>query len=151
MFSPDPGSISSILNNNTASAASRAVSKKLQCNGREKGAFAYRAEEHLTFLSFIGITPNAFMNASEASPEWRSVHSKMVEVYQVKGVSPKQCTMLHSHFVELYSALKQRIRALLLHKALLNVGIATKTFRFSLTELNVYRNDRNVQYLSTRY
>jgi hypothetical protein len=79
--------------------------------GREKGAFAYGAEEHLTLLSFITMTPNAF-NAGETSLEWRLVHSKMVEVYQGMGVSPRQSTMLHSHFVELYSALKQGIRVL---------------------------------------
>jgi hypothetical protein len=38
----------------------------------------------------------------------------MVEVYQSMGVSPRQSTTLHSHFVELYSALKQGIRDLLL-------------------------------------
>jgi hypothetical protein len=117
-----PSSSERVLDSNTISVASssgdggtnsRADSKKSakEQAGREKGTFAYGAEEHLTLLSFISTTPNAF-NESETSLEWRSVHSKMVEVYQGMGVSPRQSTMLHSHFVKLYSALKQGIREL---------------------------------------
>jgi hypothetical protein len=116
-----PLSSERVLDNKTTSVASssgygdtnsRADSKKSakEQAGREKGAFAYGAEEHLTLLSFITMTPNAF-NASETSLEWRLVHSKMVEVYQGMGVSAGQSTMLHSHFMELYSALKPGIRA----------------------------------------
>ncbi len=40
----------------------------------------------------------------------------MVDVYNNMGVIPQQSTTLHSHFVELYSALKQGIRNLSLQE-----------------------------------
>jgi hypothetical protein len=87
----------------------KVTSKKL--NGRDKGAVGYSAEEHAAMLSFISATPNSF-NASESSPEWRAVHQKMLDVYKQMNVAPRQSTTLHGHFVDLYSALKQGIRAL---------------------------------------
>jgi hypothetical protein len=119
-----PDALFEVVINNNASAPSSIddgdnifpeVMKKsiMQQSGREKGAFAYGTEEHLTLLSFINLTPIHL--TSETSPEWRAVHAKMVEVYQGMGVSPWQSTTLNSHFVELYRALKQGIRALSLH------------------------------------
>jgi hypothetical protein len=82
-----------------------ATSKGDKLTGREKGAFVYGVDEHLALLSFIQLVPSSF-NASESSPEWKEVHKKMVEVYEAMNVQPRQSSTLHSHFVELYSALK---------------------------------------------
>ena len=86
-------------------------SKNGKLTGREKGAFAYGADEHIALLSLIQLVPSSF-NASESSPEWREAHKKMVDVYDAMNVQPRQSTTLHSHFVELYSALKLGIRCL---------------------------------------
>ncbi len=87
-----PSIVEVTVNDNAASVASnsgdddntsRGDSKKsvMQQGDREEGAFAYRAEEHLTLLSFISLTLNLF-NMSETSLEWRAVHANMVGVYQ---------------------------------------------------------------------
>jgi hypothetical protein len=76
-------------------------------SGREKGAYAYSAEEHSALLKLLMSEPNSF-NSSESSPEWRKVHKDMVERYYLQlGVVPRASSTLHSHFVELYSAFKQ--------------------------------------------
>jgi hypothetical protein len=67
--------------------------------GREKGAFAYGADEHIALLLFIQLVPSSF-NASKSSPEWRRVHKKMLDVYEAMNVQPLQSTTLHSHFVQ---------------------------------------------------
>jgi hypothetical protein len=58
-----------------------------KASSQEKGSIGYSAEEHVAQLSFISATPISF-NASESSPEWRSVHQKIPEVYQQMGVAP---------------------------------------------------------------
>jgi hypothetical protein len=86
---------------NSGSGRTTPVNAMKKPMGRERGAFAYGAEEHLTLLAFIKLVPNSF-NSSETSPEWQEVHKKMVDVYNNMGVAPRQSTTLHSHFIKLY-------------------------------------------------
>jgi hypothetical protein len=83
-------------------------------SGREKGTYAYNAEEHSALLKLLMCKPNSF-NSSESLPEWRKVHKDMIDNYYLQlGVVPRASSTLHSHFVELYSAFKQGVRSLLL-------------------------------------
>jgi hypothetical protein len=80
--------------------------------GREKGAAAYSASEHLALLSIIADEKNSF-NVSEGSTQWATVYKRMIaEYYTPLGVTPRQSTALQTHFIELYSAFKQGIRNL---------------------------------------
>jgi hypothetical protein len=92
-----------------SSSSSRAKSK----NGRERGALAYSAAEHQALLALLQATPTAF-NGGESAPEWKEhVYQKMVEGFYLDlGAVPRQSVTLYGHFVELYSAFKQAIRAL---------------------------------------
>ena len=81
-------------------------------DGREKGAVAYCAAEHTALLTCIIAVPDSF-NASESSEEWKTVYKAMVQGYYMNlGLTPRQSTTLQSHFVDLYSGLKQGIRGL---------------------------------------
>jgi hypothetical protein len=81
-------------------------------SGREKGTYAYSAEEHSALLKLLMSEPNSF-NSSESSPEWRKVHKDMIGNYYLQlGVFPWASSTLHSHFVEMYSAFKQGVRSL---------------------------------------
>jgi hypothetical protein len=60
------------------------------------------------------IIPNSF-NASESSPEWKSLYKLMVEQYYNLNphfYSSRPSMMLQSHFVDLYGAFKSGIRGL---------------------------------------
>ncbi len=85
--------------------------KPVACNtGREKGAAAYAAGEHLALLSIMRHEPNSF-NSSESSPQWGVVHQRIVEEYYgTMGFPPRPSAMLQTHFVELYSAFKLGIQ-----------------------------------------
>jgi hypothetical protein len=48
--------------------------------GREEGAFAYSANEHLAVLVALQFTPNSF-NVGEDCDEWRSAYQEMVTSY----------------------------------------------------------------------
>ncbi len=92
-----------------ASSSSRAKPK----NGREIGALAYSAAEHQALLALLQAMPTAF-NGGESAPEWKEeIYKKMVDgFYRDLGVVPRQSVTLYGHFIELYSAFKQAIRAL---------------------------------------
>ncbi len=63
-------------------------------------------------LAFMKEVQDSF-NSSESSDEWTLVYGKMVEHYYVpNGATPRLMSMLHGHFVDMYSAFKQGIRAL---------------------------------------
>ncbi len=56
--------------------------------------------------------PDSF-NASETSDEWKMVYKATVQGYYMNlGLMPRQSTTLQSHFVDLYSGLKQGVRGL---------------------------------------
>ena len=74
--------------------------------GREKGAVAYSAAEHAALLNLLVQQPDSF-NSSESSPEWRIVHGVLCKTYYIQGGLPcRSSSILHSHFVEMYSAFK---------------------------------------------
>jgi hypothetical protein len=77
----------------------RMATKKV---GRERGAAAYSAVEHIALSPIISEAPDAF-NAGESSPQWVAVYNRMVEEYYNSG-NVRQSTALHGHFVEFYSA-----------------------------------------------
>jgi len=115
-----------------SSTAKAATSKKSGRKGREEGAVAYSAAEHLALLSILSDVPDSF-NSSESSDEWRKVYSLMVaEYYTVVGVQPRQSTTLQSHFVELYGGLKQGIRELSL-----NVGAPKCPLKFDINNVDL--------------
>jgi hypothetical protein len=53
-----------------------ATTKKSGREGREKGALAYSAAEHLALLGIISDVPDSF-DSSKSSDEWRKVYSSM--------------------------------------------------------------------------
>jgi hypothetical protein len=56
--------------------------------GREKGAAAYAAGEHVALLSIMRDEANS-VNSSESSPQWGAVHRRMVdEYYSSLGLLP---------------------------------------------------------------
>jgi hypothetical protein len=58
------------------------------------------------------IIPNS-INASESSPEWKSLYKLKVEqYYNAYGFNTRPLAMLQSHFVDLYGAFKNGIRGL---------------------------------------
>jgi hypothetical protein len=80
--------------------------------GREKGAMSYSAEEHVYLLSGMKTITDSF-NASESSPEWKSLYKLMVEqYYKTYGYNVRPSSKLQSHFVDMYSAFKNGIRGL---------------------------------------
>jgi hypothetical protein len=79
--------------------------------GRERGAFAYSANEHLALLVALQSTPNSF-NVGEGCDEWRSAYQEMVTSYYHPNNRMRMSSTLHAHFVELYSAFKAGIRTL---------------------------------------
>jgi hypothetical protein len=80
--------------------------------GREKGAVAYSAEEHVAVLQLMLSDLRAF-NASESSEEWRELHKQMCDSYYLTtGNNPRSSVTLHGHLVEMYSAFKKAIRNL---------------------------------------
>ena len=52
--------------------------------GREKGAAAYSAVEHVALLSIFSDVPDAF-NAGESSPQWAAVYKRMVNKFYNSG------------------------------------------------------------------
>ena len=78
--------------------------------GREKGAMSYSAEDHIYLLSGMKTITDSF-NATESSPEWKSLYKLMVEqYYKINGYNMRPSSMLQSHFVDMYSAFKNGIR-----------------------------------------
>jgi hypothetical protein len=81
-------------------------------NGRERGVVSYTVEEHIAMLAIMKEVPDSF-TSSESSEEWKAVYEKTVEHYYVpNGSTPRLKSMLHGHFIDMYSAFKQGIRAL---------------------------------------
>jgi hypothetical protein len=73
---------------------------------------SYSAEEHVYLFSGMKTITNSF-NASESSPEWKSLYKLMVEqYYKIYGYNVRPSSMLQSHFVDMYSAFKNGIREL---------------------------------------
>jgi hypothetical protein len=80
--------------------------------GREKGAVAYLAEEHVAVLQLMLSDPRAF-NASESSEEWRELHKQMCDSYYLPaGNNLRSSVTLHGHLVEMYGAFKKAIQSL---------------------------------------
>jgi hypothetical protein len=101
-------------------------------DGREKGAVAYCAAEHAALLTYITAVPDSF-NASESSEEWKMVYKAMVQGYYMNlGLMPHQSTTLQSHFVDLYSGLKQGI-----HGLSLLVGLLKCPVKFDIDDAEV--------------
>ena len=78
--------------------------------GREKGATAYSADEHLALLTVM-VTVKGSFNVSESSPLWTSVYKQMCQDYYAT-TSPRLSSALHGHFIDLYSGFKLGIRNL---------------------------------------
>jgi len=78
--------------------------------GREKGATAYSADEHVALLTIMTTMKGSF-NISECSPLWTSVYKQMCQEYYAT-TSPRLSSVLHGHFVDLYSSFKLGIRNL---------------------------------------
>jgi hypothetical protein len=76
--------------------------------GREKGAAAYSAVEHVALLSITSEVPDAF-NTGESSPQLATMYKRMVEEFYSSG-NVRQSSTLHGHFAELYSSFKLGIR-----------------------------------------
>jgi hypothetical protein len=79
--------------------------------GRERGAFAYSANEHLALLVALQSTPNSF-NVGEGCDEWRSAYQELATSYYHPNNRMRMSSTLLAHFVELYSAFKAGIRTL---------------------------------------
>jgi hypothetical protein len=80
--------------------------------GREKGAVAYLAEEHVAVLQLMLSDPRAF-NASESSEEWRELHKQMFDsFYLPTGNNPQSSVTPHGHVVDMYRAFKKAVRSL---------------------------------------
>jgi hypothetical protein len=80
--------------------------------GREKGAVAYGAEEHVALLRLVSDDPNSF-NSSESSSEWKKIYMEMCKNYYLHwGSPPRSSSTLHGHLVEMYGAFKKGMRNL---------------------------------------
>jgi len=75
---------------------------KIQVKGREQGANAYSAPEHIVLLTAISEVEGAF-NSKESSEEWIEVFEKLEKM----GHTKRKSKTLHDHFVELYSGFKK--------------------------------------------
>ena len=78
--------------------------------GREKGAMAYSADEHVALLTIVSSVKGAF-NVSESSPLWASVYKQMCDGFY-STTCQRLSSALHGHFVELYSSFKLGIHNL---------------------------------------
>ncbi len=70
-------------------------------DGREKGAVAYCAAEHIALLfTYTTAVPDSF-NASEFFDEWKMVCKAMAQGYYMNlGLLPHKSITLQSHFVD---------------------------------------------------